>query len=353
MPPYINDFTVDIPKFQELVDYLMPRGYNYFETGHFYMDGACERAFKECVSSKYPRDSYVISNKLSYMFLDNIENTFYDQLEACGVDYFDVYLMHAQSEREYYNYKKAGAYNKILEFKKQGKIKHFGISFHDNAKALEKILLNEPEIEIVQIQFNYYDYNDPIIQSRQIYEICCKYNKKIVVMKPNRGYFLAHLPEPAHDILSQINTNNYSEASYAFRFIKGFENIWMILSCVRNLEELKDNINTMENLPLLNQLELDILEKINLIIKDNINIPCSKCNYCLFNCPCHNNIPNIITIINEQRCSGKNVKEFFTQYDKNIFNIDCKKCNQCTLSCPQKLPIMGIINLFKHLKTTI
>lgn len=345
-PPFIDDETVDIPKFQQLVDYLIPKGYNYFETGRPYMEGACEKAFKECISSKYPRESYAISNKLSPQNLYNIEETFQSQLETCGVDYFDVYLMHGQDWTSYIEYKQAGAYNKILEYKKQGKIKHFGISFHDNAQVLEAILIAEPEIEIVQIQFNYFDYEDDVIQSKLLYEVCSKYNKKIIVMKPNRGPFLSRLPSSVRNLVQEVNYNNYSDASYAFRFVKEFKNIWMILTCVRSLEEAADNINTMENLPPLNSAEKEMLYKITLVLRNNMNIPCVQCGYCITYCPLKNNIPELIQIMNLRRQYYKISDDMF--YNNINLNINCLECGQCTKICPQKIPVMELITRFKN-----
>lgn len=348
-PPHNQDGTINIQKFQEIVDYLIPKGYNYFETGTVYMNGECEKAFKECISSKYPRDAYAISNKLSLQHLQDIENVFNEQLISCGVDYFDVYLLHSISRLSYDDYMQAQAFQKILNFKNQGKIKHFGISFHDSAEYLEEILIKHPEIELVQIQFNYLDYDDETIQSKLIYDICCKYHKKIIVMKPNKGRLLASLPPPAHSLLQNFNNGEYSDASYAFRFINQFNNIFMILSCVQSVQEAQDNINTIENAPLLTEEELNILQKIKIIIKDNYQIPCVECGYCIMYCPFYNNIPNVIKILNRRR-NNRDIsnEEFYSNYYKKDLEINCCGCGRCTKICPQKLPVMELITVYKQ-----
>ena len=194
----MKDGEVDYEEMNKMVDTFLENGFNYFDTAHGYVGGKSEIALRECLTSRYPRESYILTNKLSGHFFSKAEEIpalFESQLEACGVDYFDFYLMHAQNAREYEKYKKPHIYELMKEFKAQGKFKHFGISFHDQAHVLEQILTENPHIEVVQIQLNYADWEDASVESRKCLEVCRKYGKPVIVMEPVKGGSLLELPE--------------------------------------------------------------------------------------------------------------------------------------------------------------
>lgn len=196
----MNSEEVDYELTSKMVDYFIQQGFNYFDTAHVYLNGKSEIALKECLTSRYPRNQYILTNKLSTHHFNKQEEIFplfESQLEACGVDYFDFYLMYAQSDEIYAKYKKLHAYDEASKLKEEGKIKHFGISFHDNADVLDMILTENPDIEVVQIQFNYVDYEDPAIQRKACYEVCRKHNKPVIVMEPVKGGNLVNLPKEA------------------------------------------------------------------------------------------------------------------------------------------------------------
>lgn len=185
----MNSEEVDYELTSKMVDYFIQQGFNYFDTAHGYLGGKSEIALKECLTSRYPRNQYILTNKLSTHHFNKQEEIFplfESQLEACGVDYFDFYLMYAQSDEIYAKYKKLHAYDEASKLKEEGKIKHFEISFHDNADVLDMILTENPDIEVVQIQFNYVDYEYPAIQRKACYEVCRKHNKPVIVMEPDR-----------------------------------------------------------------------------------------------------------------------------------------------------------------------
>lgn len=191
---------VDREAFSEMVDYFLENGFCYFDTARSYLDGKSETALRECLVERHPRESYIFVDKLTSSCFDSeeeIDPLFQRQLDDCGLEYFDFYLMHAQSAELFEKYKRCRAYEHALEYLKQGRIRHFGISFHDKAEVLEEILRAYPQIELVQLQFNYVDYDDASVQSRKCYELCRKYGKPVVVMEPVKGGCLARLPEPA------------------------------------------------------------------------------------------------------------------------------------------------------------
>ena len=200
---------IDIEQFKKMVDVFMANGFNYFDTAHIYHDGESEKAIREAVSSRYPRESFILTDKLTtncFNKQEDIRPLFKQQLKDSGVDYFDSYLMHSQDAAIYEKFRRCNAYETALEMQKEGKFRHFGISFHDKAEVLEQILKDYPQIEAVQIQFNYLDYGDPAVDSKRVYEVCEKYGKAVIVMEPVKGGNLVNLPEKALGILDSLNS---------------------------------------------------------------------------------------------------------------------------------------------------
>lgn len=266
---------VDEKQFTAMVDTFMDAGFNYFDTAHGYLDGKSEVALKHCLTSRYPRESYVLTNKLTNYFFDKAEDIrplFENQLAWCGVDYFDFYLMHAQSAENFAKFKRCLAYETALELKAEGKIRHMGISFHDRAQVLEEILTEYPQIEVVQIQFNYVDYEDPAVESRKCYEVCRRLNKPVIVMEPVKGGNLVNLPPEAGKVLEALHGG--SPASYAVRFAAGFDGIMMVLSGMSTMEQLEDNISYMKDFKPLSAVEQAAVDQVCQIFRSMNLIQC-------------------------------------------------------------------------------
>ena len=203
----MQDGEVDIAETNRMVDAFLDAGFNYFDTAHGYLQGKSEKALKTCLTSRYLRDRYILTDKLTENFFKteaDIRPVFESQLEACGVDYFDFYLMHSQCSENYGHFKACRAYETAFALKEEGKIRHVGISFHGRPELLEQILTEYPAIEVVQIQFNYVDYDDPSVQSRKCYEVCRKFNKPVLVMEPVKGGNLVNLPKEARAVLDAL-----------------------------------------------------------------------------------------------------------------------------------------------------
>ena len=259
----MNGKEVDYELTSKMVDYFIQQGFNYFDTAHGYLGGKSEIALKECLTSRYPRNQYILTNKLSTHHFNKQEEIFplfESQLEACGVDYFDFYLMYAQSDEIYAKYKKLHAYDEARKLKEEGKIKHFGISFHDKADVLDMILTENPDIEVVQIQFNYVDYEDPAIQSKACYEVCRKHNKSVIVMEPVKGSNLVNLPKEAKAVYDKLGTMSY--ASYALRFAVGFDGMMMVLSGMSDMNQMKDNLSFMKDFQPLSLKEQEAVKQV-------------------------------------------------------------------------------------------
>lgn len=343
----MKDGQVDTAETCRMVDAFLEAGFNYFDTAHGYIDGKSEASLKECLTSRYPRDRYVLTDKLTDTYFKaeaDIRPFFRQQLDACGVDHFDFYLMHSQNRRVYDHFKACRAYETALALKEEGKIRHFGISFHDTAEFLEQILREYPQIEVVQLQFNYLDYDDPTVQSRKCYEVCRKYHKPVIVMEPVKGGNLTKLPEKAKEILDALHGG--SPASYAIRFAAGFPGIMMVLSGMSSLEQVRENTGFMKSFTPLDEQEQTALSKVCEVFRSMSLIPCTACRYCVGSCPQHIAIPDIFATMNAKQLYNDWNADY---YYANVHTAegrrasDCVKCGRCEALCPQHLPIRQLL----------
>ncbi len=340
------DNEVDYDHTIRMVDAFLAEGFNYFDTAHGYVGGKSESILKHCLTSRHPRDSYVLTNKLSthhFSTNEEIRPLFQQQLDLCGVDYFDFYLMHAQDRYIFEKYKQCRAYETALELLEEGKIRHFGISFHDKADVLEQILTEYPQIEVVQIQFNYADYEDESVQSRKCYEVCRKFNKPVIVMEPVKGGNLTKLPTQAQEIFNHLNGG--STASYAIRFAAGFEGIMMVLSGMGSMDMMNDNISYMKDFISLNPEERDAIDQVCAIFHAAELIPCTSCSYCTERCPKSIPIPNLFACMNSKKqfndWNADYYYEIHTGSDRRA--SDCIGCGACEEICPQHLSIRSLL----------
>ena len=345
----MKDGEVDFEQTCEMVDYFLDHGFNYFDTAHGYIEGKSETALRECLAKRHPRDRYILTNKLSGSYFskeEDIRPLFQVQLDACGVDYFDFYLMHAQNSDSFEKYKKCRAYETAFELKKEGKVRHVGLSFHDKAVVLDRILTEYPEIEIVQIQFNYLDYESASVEARKVYEVCEKHDKPVLVMEPVRGGSLVRLPEEAKKILDDLHGGSY--ASYAIRFAAGFKNIRVVLSGMSDMDQMKDNVSFMEDFQPLNEKEQEAIRKVCEVYSSMNMIPCTSCRYCVEENSCPKNIliPDLFTSYNNQKMFGKswNTTHYYERTVRESGKAsECIKCGKCERVCPQHLPIRSLL----------
>ncbi|MBR5091227.1 MAG: aldo/keto reductase [Ruminiclostridium sp.] len=335
------------PQFCKMIDRFLEEGFNYFDTAHVYIGGKSEKSIKTCLTDRYPRDRYLLTDKLTdscFQKQDDIRPFLEKQLELCGVEYFDFYLMHAQNAGNYEKYKRCRAYETALELKAEGKIRHLGISFHDTAEVLERILTEYPQVETVQIQFNYLDYDDPAVQSRKVYEVCRKFGKPVIVMEPVKGGCLANLPAAAADVLNSLGGG--TPASYAIRYAAGFEGMIMTLSGMSSIEQLEDNIGFMKDFRPLTEDENAAVKRVVEIMHTKDLIACTACKYCVPGCPMKISIPDLFSCMNAKEITRDwNPGMYYHNvYTKNGGKASsCIKCGRCENVCPQHLPIRDLL----------
>ena len=339
--------VVDHEEFCRMIDTFLANGFNYFDTARIYFDGNSEIALRECLTSRYPRDAFVLTNKLSpnsFKCREDIRPFFETQLELCGVEYFDFYLMHTQHSGNYDHYKNNGAYEEAFRLKEEGKVRHVGISFHDSAEFLDKILTENPGVEVVQLQFNYVDYEDDRVQSRLCYEVCVKHDKPVIVMEPVKGGQLVNMPAPMAKIIDGLGGG--SRASYAIRFAASFPNVIMVLSGMGNMDMVNDNVSYMKDFKPLNEQELEALREAAAVYHGEGQIPCTGCRYCVDDCPQQIPIPDLFAAANAAKNAGKTADLSQIPGGKPV---DCVECRKCENNCPQFLPIRVLLqNLAKQ-----
>lgn len=337
--PFKND-EVDIELVKKMVDTFMDNGFTYFDTAYKYCGGLSEPALREALVDRYPRGSYVITTKLSNEFMHSKEEqneVFEDQLNRLGCGYFDYYLLHNQGAVNYKVSQELDSFSFVQQKKEEGKIHHIGISFHDKAELLEEILEAHPEIEVVQLQINYLDWENESIQSRKCYEVARKYDKPIIVMEPIKGGTLVNLPGEAEKLFHDYDPEA-SNASWALRFAASHEGVMMVLSGMNDMEQMEDNIRTMKDFRSLNEEELQLCAKAAEIIQANLAIPCTGCGYCTVQCPKHIPIPEYFALFQHGYMTTQMVY-YYNLTQTHPKAGDCIGCHQCEKHCPQHIEI--------------
>ena len=344
--------SIDTELLCKMVDYYLEQGFTYFDTAWLYHGFMSECAAKDALVSRHPRESFTLATKLHGGFISTREDPdriFSEQLRKTGVEYFDYYLLHDIGEDHYKKYTELDCFNWLMDKKEKGLVKHIGFSYHDTAELLDKVLTEHPEMEFVQLQLNYLDWESAGVQSRKCYEVAVKHGKPVIVMEPVKGGTLANVPEAAEKLFKDY-APDMSVPSWAIRFAASHENVKMVLSGMSNMEQLTDNISYMKDFVPMSAEEKAIVMKAVDAINANIAIPCTGCAYCVDGCPMSIPIPAYFSLYNldlqEAKTKGWCPQgEYYTRMTMTKEKASaCIECGQCEGVCPQHLPII------QHLK---
>lgn len=334
----------DIEQVKQMVDLFLEAGFTYFDTAYIYPGS--EAATKKALVDRYPREAYTLATKLNaYMMAANekaAKKQFYTSLERTGAGYFDYYLLHALMENNYRKYEKYHIWEFVKEQKEKGLIKHIGFSFHADPALLDQLLTEHPEVDFVQLQINYADWENPSVASRANYEMARKHGKSIVVMEPVKGGKLANPPEEVRRLFQEYHPE-MSFASWAIRFVASLDGIITVLSGMSNTAQMKDNLSYMKNFQPLNIEEQKIIQQAQRIMGNSQTIPCTSCHYCTKGCPKQIPIPEIFSAMNKQLGNGQRA-EALSDYQQAVEEggraSDCIGCGQCERACPQHIPVI-------------
>lgn len=351
--PKKEDGSMDIPQITEMADRFLAAGGTYFDTAFVYDGGRSEEAFRLAVADRYPREKYTIATKLhatagGVADEQAAKQEFFTSLERLGTGYFDFYLLHAIQRSTVAKYEEYGLWDFIREQKARGLIRHIGFSFHADPALLEQLLEAHPEIEFVQLQINYADWETPGVASRRNWEICKKYGKPVVIMEPVKGGILAD-PIPTVKAVFDRAGETCSYASWALRFAMGLDNVLAVLSGMSSLAQMDDNLKSACPFRPLDEREQDLIRQAQAALDEDQSIACTACHYCTAGCPMRIPIPEIFSVINRRKGSP----EFRTKREYSIVTqdrgkaSDCIACGQCEAICPQHLPII------RHLKESL
>lgn len=339
--------SIDMERTKEMADAFLEKGFTYFDTAWMYCGEKSECAVKEALVERHPRESFTLATKLPAYMLKKDEDRdwlFNQQLEKTGAGFFDYYLIHDVNSHSIQTFEGLKCFDWLVEKKQQGLVKNIGFSFHDGPELLEKVLTDHPEMEFVQLQINYLDWDSLGVQSRACYEVAVKHGKQIMVMEPVKGGALANVPQEVERMFKTYDSR-MSIASWAIRFAAGLKNVCMVLSGMSDMQQMQDNMSYMADFIPLTGEEVDMVHRAADIINETIAIPCTGCAYCIVDCPKNIAIPKYFSLYNadiqEGKTGGWTSQQGYYGSLNAVFGkaSDCIKCGKCEKMCPQHLPI--------------
>ncbi|MCF0108796.1 MAG: aldo/keto reductase [Erysipelotrichaceae bacterium] len=338
-----SEGEIDVEQVATMANMFFDAGFRYCDTAYVY--AGSEVASNKAIVSRHDRDSFYITSKINVNAAKDAESCkaeLDESLKRLGTDHIDFYLLHAISRNSIDRFEDWGIWDFVKQAKEEGKIRHYGFSFHDSAAFLDELLTRHPDVEFVQLQINYADWNNPIVESGKCYEVARKHNKPIIVMEPVKGGALANPPKPVADILHKANPN-VSYASWAIRFVASLPGVMVVLSGMSNIAQMEDNLSFMKDFQPLSEEEQEVVKQAREALEAIDQVPCTACKYCVEGCPMQIRIPDIFRAMNSALIYG-NVERAKASYKDCVDEghakaSECIKCGQCENQCPQHIEI--------------
>ena len=349
-----NPRSVDLAQFKRMIDLYLERGFRYFDTAYPYHGEYSEDAVRQALVERYPRDSFVLADKMPILRVkgpEDYDRFFAEQLRRCGVSYFDVYLLHNLGRDRYPNAQRFGAFPFLQRLKADGLVKNIGFSFHDDAETLDRILTDHPEVDVVQLQINYLDWNAAVAQSGRCYEVAARHGKDVIVMEPVKGGILANLPASAMQLFTDFyGSGGPSPASLAIRFSASLEHVKVVLSGMSTSDQVADNTAYMQDFNPLSDQEHALAKQIEEALNRAIRVPCTGCRYCMEVCPKNIAIPDYFGLLNLHAVTGQKTVMYYQRYAMNHGKAsECLQCGLCERNCPQHIAIRDMLKEFSAL----
>jgi len=346
----MNGNDVDIVQTSEMVDLFLGNGFSYFDTAFVYIGGKSEEAAKAAIVDRYPRESFQLATKLTAWYeiktAEEAKQMFWTSLKRTSAEYFDYYLLHNVGSTRIKKFDDFGIWDFVLELKEKGLVRHAGFSFHDKAEVLDELLTKHPEMEFVQLQLNYGDWDSATVQARRCYEVARKHNIPIVVMEPAKGGMLADMLPDEIKAVFDASGSKASYASWALRYAASLDGIITVLSGMSNIDQVRDNVSYMKDFQPLNESERGVIEKVRAALASIPSIPCTACDYCRPGCPKNISIGGIMEALNREKVYKSHFRAQQGYYWETLFGgkgSECTSCGQCEDVCPQDIKIIELI----------